>query len=392
MNRPNIKLSREQLYKEIWKTPIQQLSGKYGISDVGLAKVCKRMGIPRPPRGYWRRLQTGGKPRKVRLPKAREEDKMEVELSRNAGSARTPATKSKPRAAKRPPVLADTPGDTHPLVAATLARLESAKEDQGGIVNPKAKRALDLRVSRPEIDRSLRLLDTLIKSWEAEGLSVRLIKDEDKFATFLCSGDERLQIRIEEGIEDYDPGPTDDEKLLPKWNWKKREGHRATGILTVHLDGEQTSTSRFNRHYHDRPGIPVESKAPQIWAAGMDYFEKRASYFIQLEERKRNAEAAERRRQEEWRQRQAEWKRDEEEQKLREEEQRKLQELAEAAVTWAKAQQIRKFIPICEASLKETGLDSDSIAAWTSWARSAADKVDPINRGYPNLAPPNETE
>jgi len=46
-------LQREKLHKEVWQTPVRQLAKKYGMSDVGLAKVCRRMDIPLPPRGYW---------------------------------------------------------------------------------------------------------------------------------------------------------------------------------------------------------------------------------------------------------------------------------------------------------------------------------------------------
>ena len=38
-----VTLHREKLYQEVWQTPISQLASKYGLSDVGLAKVCKRM-------------------------------------------------------------------------------------------------------------------------------------------------------------------------------------------------------------------------------------------------------------------------------------------------------------------------------------------------------------
>jgi hypothetical protein len=31
----------------------------YGISDVGLAKACRRMGVPRPPVGYWAKRAAG---------------------------------------------------------------------------------------------------------------------------------------------------------------------------------------------------------------------------------------------------------------------------------------------------------------------------------------------
>jgi hypothetical protein len=37
----------------IWETSVLEVSQKFGVSDVAVAKWCKKYGIPRPPRGYW---------------------------------------------------------------------------------------------------------------------------------------------------------------------------------------------------------------------------------------------------------------------------------------------------------------------------------------------------
>jgi Ankyrin repeats (3 copies)/Ankyrin repeats (many copies) len=47
------KYNREKIYEEIWSEPIQHVAKRYGISDVGFAKVCRKLSIPRPGRGYW---------------------------------------------------------------------------------------------------------------------------------------------------------------------------------------------------------------------------------------------------------------------------------------------------------------------------------------------------
>jgi hypothetical protein len=52
---------REKIYEEIWSEPIQRVAKRYDISDVGLAKVCKKLNIPRPGRGYWA-IKAAGKP------------------------------------------------------------------------------------------------------------------------------------------------------------------------------------------------------------------------------------------------------------------------------------------------------------------------------------------
>jgi hypothetical protein len=50
---------REELYEKVWSRPVHTVLKEYGISDVGLAKVCKKLGIPVPGRGYWGKKAAG---------------------------------------------------------------------------------------------------------------------------------------------------------------------------------------------------------------------------------------------------------------------------------------------------------------------------------------------
>lgn len=51
--------TREELYDLVWSTPLKNLAPQYNVSDVGLAKACRKAGIPLPPRGYWEKLRLG---------------------------------------------------------------------------------------------------------------------------------------------------------------------------------------------------------------------------------------------------------------------------------------------------------------------------------------------
>lgn len=53
------KYDREKLYREVWSEAIQHVAKRYGLSDVGLAKICQRLLVPRPPRGYWAKRAAG---------------------------------------------------------------------------------------------------------------------------------------------------------------------------------------------------------------------------------------------------------------------------------------------------------------------------------------------
>lgn len=59
-------ITRTDLYERVWTESVGAVAKEYGISDVALAKICKKNNIPLPPRGYWAKLRAG-----KRLPKTR---------------------------------------------------------------------------------------------------------------------------------------------------------------------------------------------------------------------------------------------------------------------------------------------------------------------------------
>jgi hypothetical protein len=64
--------SREELYEQVRSEPMRKLAKRYSISDVALAKICKKLDIPRPPRGYWARKEAGKKVKQTPLPPLRQ--------------------------------------------------------------------------------------------------------------------------------------------------------------------------------------------------------------------------------------------------------------------------------------------------------------------------------
>ena len=40
-----VRLTREELYDQVWRTPMRLLARSCGISDVGLAKGCRHAGV-----------------------------------------------------------------------------------------------------------------------------------------------------------------------------------------------------------------------------------------------------------------------------------------------------------------------------------------------------------
>lgn len=60
--------TREELYELVWATPVVKLAKTLGVSDVAIAKRCRREGVPVPPRGYWARVAAGQNPSRPSLP------------------------------------------------------------------------------------------------------------------------------------------------------------------------------------------------------------------------------------------------------------------------------------------------------------------------------------
>lgn len=67
------KISREELFAMVWGRPTQDVAKELGVSDVAVGKLCARLQVPKPPRGYWARGQSGQTPRRPPLRAFRDE-------------------------------------------------------------------------------------------------------------------------------------------------------------------------------------------------------------------------------------------------------------------------------------------------------------------------------
>ena len=110
---------REKLYEEVWKEPVLVVADRYGVSNVALAKACRKLAVPLPPRGCWARIRAGRKP-PPRPPLAPYESSVGNQTTRRV-SGRDGATASKvtdkkddhsPTDSTRVPETSDIPSRT----------------------------------------------------------------------------------------------------------------------------------------------------------------------------------------------------------------------------------------------------------------------------------------
>lgn len=371
MNSSVVKLSREELYKEIWKTPARVLAEQFDISDVGLAKACKRMGIPRPPRGYWQRKEAGKSVKTPPLPPAKPTDKLTVEFRRATHPKRPPT----PLRNLVPAEIFQSFDQPHALVDLTRRRLEKATLSKTGHLVTAAKQRLDLEVSQTKLERALRLYDAILKAWEREGNTVDLGEGESP-STLLRSGAEELRISLEEEIETVTLPPTEAELLRPKWTWKLQTETRCKGSLKILLAGDRIEEWRhFERRFRDGESSTLENTVGRIFAAALEYLAVRKAY-VEASERRR------REREEHHKIEQARRKREDEERSRREAERKRVETLFAAAQEWDKARRLRAFVTECERRMADSGTDQGVIERWVTWAKERVDEIDPLERGY----------
>jgi hypothetical protein len=64
MSRPSsveVIFRRTELHSQVWAEPMRSVAKKYGISEVALAKRCRKWGIPLPVQGHWNKLLPGSR-------------------------------------------------------------------------------------------------------------------------------------------------------------------------------------------------------------------------------------------------------------------------------------------------------------------------------------------
>ena len=52
-------ISKEELEKLVWEKPSIEVAKMFGVTDKAIEKRCKKYGITKPPRGYWRKIECG---------------------------------------------------------------------------------------------------------------------------------------------------------------------------------------------------------------------------------------------------------------------------------------------------------------------------------------------
>jgi hypothetical protein len=366
------KITRSALYKKVWNMPMVSLCKEFGISDVALAKVCKKHKIPTPPRGHWARIQNGYKDKKTPLPKG---DDLLIEFDietniRNREVNRIQREQEKKNLEAVKPVIELAQKVPHPIETCFLRRIENLKADNNGLLKMK-------RIGLPEVEitedsvrsvsRFLGVMGYILKEqgviWSNSGDGLQSLFTRDGFG---------VGFRISQVLVKNEREPTQEEKRKPSWEWDLTV-YKPTEKLTVVLYSAEIISGR--KKWSESNNSDIVDLAWKVSARVNDLLRGFEDSRIAAIEREKQ------------------WQ----EQKLINEQNRRkqarldqiadikagrLRELVRASMLWKEHKEVSEFIQQCARQWNNSPTLEQK--AWLNWAEEALQELSPFAAGYPN--------
>ena len=353
-NMKNQTLTRKELYELVWTSSLSSLAKKYSITDVGLRKICIRMNIPLPEFGHWMKVKYNKPITKKPLPKnytgetiiqlnrlEEGDNKIQGKLSVYNKLEDEITTKELDLL-----IVPETLTNPNPLIVAsheyyTKKKIQYGSKEYESLI----KSTVNIDVSDDLLDRSLRIMDTLLKVIEIRGHKV-IIKGR---STYVVIQDEEIEIKLREKL-----------KRIPiesNYSWQQYD-HVHSGILSFVME------KSFYQVVWQDGKIPLEKQLARIIARIEIKGEEKKQYKIACE--KHRAERAEK-------ERIAEQKR-----KRKEKEFSNVKVLFTNCKQWHESQVLRNYLDEYEAFATQNNKMTKKMKKWLTWARKKADWYDPF--------------
>ena len=342
---------RETLYAEVWAEPMLALAKKYQISNVALSKICHKLKVPTPPRGYWARIRHGYRDQKPALPKLTPGNLDRWEIHPTEKTVEQPVEVLDRRVFEKDPanrivVPTTLRGEIHPLVLATQRFLEdraSWNEKLG---------CLNLSVSQASRGRALRILNSLVGALEERGMKVEA-KWERRCSSSVLVEEERMGLSLEEKNIRVEVPET-----KRKYSWDPRFESKPTGKLIFRIHSYWPRG--VQKSWTDGVRQRLEDQLNEICAAFVT---------ISIGLRKQRQE----------------WERlsalREEEARIRGLEQARKERLSRDLDLWRRAAEIRRMVK--ELRLRKPhGEFVAEFRRWADWAEKIARSCDPLEKGF----------
>lgn len=349
-------ITRDELYKQVWTVPMIQLAKDYGLSDNGLRKICDKLDVPYPPRGYWAKKAAGQQVTTYRLPRQKEGTPSGTYIRP------TPPQEIMPPEVKEAvaEALATNPDipvpaklvKPHPVIAGWLREYEERWERYRKDRDPLTRNLWKPEELTDTDKRMHRILDGLFKALEAKGGKVKEGKQRELLVEF--QGEE-IEFNLREKLKQVHRPLTAEEKRY-SWNEKKDTKYDLTPTGYLVFSIKTYLPSKLQREWIESSERSMEILLADIVATIL------ASVPLLVEKTKQHKEGE--------RQRQIEANRRYEEEQRQKLENHRWRRFMEMAHQWREAEVASGFI----AALKQLPMDEaqptgdKTMAEWMVWA------------------------
>lgn len=370
-------LTRENLYEELWNSPMTEVAKKYGLSDVGLKKIAVKLGVPVPPRGYWAKAQNGKKPPQQPLRAWKGETTYQLSSIHAAKAAlpeeklELPAIEEAKIYEKAPDNQIDVPTSLfapHPIISATRKAVSEHKPYRSVPVwKAGGKGMVSVEVSKPILERTLILADAFLKAAEKRGYEFSWSsenKSSHRDVLYLTLTKEKTSYRIRLRQK---PGTLIIEPNSYSSSTKKNAPPPIVPTPVLQLELSDYIFGYGAKTYQDTPTKPLEKQLNTAFLWMATYPIRKAIEAAAREEESRKRQNAYELKVRPFRIRDAELKR--------------LEECEKDAVQFARAEKLRAYADAMEKQIRISNLGkpvSSQALEPVTWIRARANWLDPL--------------
>lgn len=365
-------INRDELYRSVWQTPMSRLASEYGITGNGLAKICDRLKIPYPTRGYWAKKAAGKNVKIAQLPPADDKTPSTVTVTPTPKTAKAQELPQNIRA------LAETARvDTasisvpdrllqpHSILANWLEKRERKRLRARQERDPHRRKFFDPGEWSSTDKRRHRILDSLLKALEKQGGAI----NEDRKELVWKFQGVSIRFQLREKQKQVRRQLQEGERWLGSNGWQQELV--PTGTLAFSIKTYLPHSLRHEWTENQKKGM--ETLLPDIIATFV------TAVPLLVEQRRQSEEQ------------QRQWKLDE----LRRYEER--QAMALDANRWRKflefaqqsrqAENAKKFLDLIKAkcSDREHQVAGVPVADWITWVEHWLIKADPLHNGIDHI-------
>jgi hypothetical protein len=378
--RETLELKREALYEEVWSEPMSALARKYSLSDVGLTKICRKLKIPVPGRGYWQKKKMDKTP----LPPLKFGDADSYTLHREKKDI-LPIDEAHDVEARSLISLEESPQNKiqvhprltfpHPLIEKTLNALNATNPDKYGRVSPHTDKCFSVSITRNSVNRAMRILDALVKRFVERGFPVSFRNDQyntyrGRDLTYVTVLKQKIEISLEEPAGKVERILTPQEKKdfeKHPWKYSDKYTYVPSGELVLKINNVHWGNIR--RCWSDGKKAKLEDCLNDFVIGLIRASSVLRSRDLQREIEKRQREELERQYIEK--------------ERAIQEEKNRVSALLQEVKNWNKSRQIREYVDaVKEQAVRNNGIvTSDSaLGKWLTWAAQQADCLDPLKK------------